>query len=82
MDKELGEIRERRIVSVRAAGGRTAGPGWGVSYALTYEGRLWGEGEDVPPPPYGQRVWMARSFELGKESYCYRRRSPSFPGLS
>ena len=41
MDKELGEIRERRIVSVRAGGERSAGPGLGVSSALTFGGR-WG----------------------------------------
>ena len=56
MDKELGEIRERRIVSVRAGGERSAGPGSGVSSALTFGGR-WGGGE-VSPPPSGRRVWM------------------------
>lgn len=40
-----------------------------------------GVGGDVSPPPSGRRVWMARSFEPGEESFCYRRRSPSFPGL-
>lgn len=55
MDKELGEIRERRIVSVRAGGALTAGPGSVVSRALPSGERLWGE--DVPPPPSGRRVW-------------------------
>lgn len=58
MDKELGEIRERRIVSVRAGGGHTAGPGSGVNRALTFGGTLRGGGGDVSPPPSGRRVWM------------------------
>ena len=51
MDKELGEIRERRIVSVRAGGERSAGPGSGVSSALIFGGG--GGGGEVSPPPSG-----------------------------
>lgn len=33
------------------------------------------------PHPGGGCGWLARSFELGEERCCYRRRPPSFPGL-
>ena len=80
MDKELGEIRERRIVSVRAGGERSAGPGSGVSSALIFEGR-WGGG-GVPSP-----IWVTGVDALlgvsnsGRKGAGNCRRSPAFPGL-
>ena len=63
MDKELGEIRERRIVSVGAGGGRTARPGLDVSRALTHWGILGVGGEVRPlPHPGGGCGCLARSF--------------------
>ena len=57
---------ERRIVSVRDGGERSAGPGLGVSSALTFGGR-WG-GERCPLPHLGDGCGcLTGSFELGEE---------------